>query len=74
MFDVVCDPCGGRVLISTRQIVSMRNGDAGIEVGYVCHCGRVGVRRTGRAASAQRSPAAAMSSNPPSTTKEEPVV
>ena len=40
MFDVNCPDCG-RVLLGARQIVSVTNGDAGIEVTYVCWCGRL---------------------------------
>lgn len=47
MIDVHCSGCG-RVLIGTRQIVSMTSGEAGIEIAYVCWCGRVGAEVTGR--------------------------
>ena len=53
MFDVNCPDCG-RVLLGTRQIVSVTNGDAGIEVTYVCWCGRLGAERVGRAARPRR--------------------
>jgi hypothetical protein len=47
MIDVHCPECG-RVLVGTRQIVSMASGEAGIEIAYVCWCGRLGVEVTGR--------------------------
>jgi hypothetical protein len=49
MLDVDCERCG-RVLIGTRQILSLTSSPSGIEVAYVCGCGRPGVLLTGRAA------------------------
>jgi hypothetical protein len=51
MIDVHCPDCG-RVLIGTRQILSLTAGDAGVELAYVCGCGRPGaelIRRSPRA-------------------------
>ena len=47
MIDVHCPDCG-RVLVGSRQIVSMASGEAGIAIAYVCWCGRLGVEVTGR--------------------------
>ena len=50
MIDVHCPDCG-RTLIGSRQVVALRGGDAGIEMTYVCWCGRPGaelIRRAGR--------------------------
>ena len=47
MIDVHCPDCG-RVLIGTRQILAVANGDDGIEMAYVCWCGRPGAERVGR--------------------------
>ncbi|HVH01300.1 MAG TPA: hypothetical protein VM844_11075, partial [Miltoncostaeaceae bacterium] len=47
MLDVNCPDCG-RVLIGTRQIIAVTNGGDGIEVAYVCWCGRAGAERVGR--------------------------
>ncbi len=41
MIDVHCPDCG-RVLIGTRQILSVSRGEAGMEIAYVCGCGRLG--------------------------------
>lgn len=41
MIDVHCPHCG-RVLIGSRQILSLTGGEGGIEVAYVCGCGRLG--------------------------------
>jgi hypothetical protein len=51
MIDVHCPACG-RVLIGSRQILALRAGEAGIEVAYVCWCGRPGAELVGRAAPA----------------------
>jgi hypothetical protein len=48
MIDVQCSECG-RVLIGTRQILSLVRGRDGLEISYVCGCGRVGAERVGRA-------------------------
>jgi hypothetical protein len=48
MIDVQCPDCG-RVLIGTRQILAVANGGDGIEMTYVCWCGRLGAERVGRA-------------------------
>jgi hypothetical protein len=53
MIDVHCTECG-RVLVGTRQIVSMASGEAGIEIAYVCWCGRLGVEGTGRSRRRER--------------------
>jgi hypothetical protein len=47
MLDVNCPECG-RVLIGTRQIIALTSGGDGIEVAYVCWCGRAGAERVGR--------------------------
>ncbi|HSI31281.1 MAG TPA: hypothetical protein VK951_08120, partial [Miltoncostaeaceae bacterium] len=49
MIDVNCPHCG-RVLVGSRQIVALTSGEGGIEVAYVCWCGRPGAERVGRAA------------------------
>jgi hypothetical protein len=49
MLDIHCDNCG-RVLVGTRQIISMTGTEAGMRIAYVCWCGRPGaelVRRSG---------------------------
>ena len=46
MIDAHCLHCG-RVLLGPRQIVSMRSGGDGIEITYVCWCGRLGAEVTG---------------------------
>ena len=48
MLDVECGECG-RVLIGTRQIVGLTSTPDGIEVAFVCGCGRPGGVFTGRA-------------------------
>jgi hypothetical protein len=48
MIDVHCPDCG-RVLIGTCQILALANGGDGIDMTYVCWCGRVGAERVGRA-------------------------
>jgi hypothetical protein len=48
MIDVHCPDCG-RVLIGTRQILAVANAGGGIEMTYVCWCGRLGAERVGRA-------------------------
>jgi hypothetical protein len=53
MIDVHCPNCG-RVIVGTRQIVSMTSGEAGIEVVYACWCGRLGVEVMGRRARRER--------------------
>ena len=47
MIDVNCPHCG-RVLVGSRQIVALTSGEGGIEVAYVCWCGRPGAERVGR--------------------------
>jgi len=47
MLDIHCADCG-RVLIGSRQIISMTSTDEGIRVAYVCSCGRPGAETTGR--------------------------
>jgi hypothetical protein len=49
MIDVHCPDCS-RVLIGTRQIISLTSGEDGIQVAYVCTCGRPGAELVGRAA------------------------
>ena len=61
MIDVNCPHCG-RVLVGSRQIVALTNGEGGIEVAYVCWCGRPGAERVGGAARARR-PLASSSGN-----------
>jgi len=61
MIDVNCPHCG-RVLVGSRQIVALTNGEGGIEVAYVCWCGRPGAERVGGAARARR-PLASASGN-----------
>ena len=46
MIDVNCPHCG-RVLVGSRQIVALTSGEGGIEVAYVCWCGRPGAERVG---------------------------
>jgi hypothetical protein len=41
MIDVNCPECG-RVLIGSRQILSVTASADGVEMAYVCGCGRVG--------------------------------
>lgn len=48
MIDVRCPDCG-RVLIGTRQILGITTGEAGIELAYVCGCGRPGAELIRRA-------------------------
>jgi hypothetical protein len=64
MIDVHCRDCG-RVLLGTRQIVSLASGAGGIDVAYICWCGRPGVERLGRAERRRRGPAEAVASGPP---------
>ena len=52
MLDVHCEHCG-RVLIGTRQLVGLTNTPDGIELAFVCGCGRPGGVLTGRARSAR---------------------
>lgn len=47
MLDVECEHCG-RVLIGTRQIVAMASTRGGIEIAFVCGCGRPGGARIDR--------------------------
>jgi hypothetical protein len=47
MIDVHCPDCG-RVLIGTRQILAVAHSGDGIEMTYVCWCGRLGAERVGR--------------------------
>ena len=61
MIDVNCPHCG-RVLVGSRQIVALTSGEGGIEVAYVCWCGRPGAERVGRAARTRR-PLASASGN-----------
>ena len=61
MIDVNCPHCG-RVLVGSRQIVALTSGESGLEVAYVCWCGRPGAERVGRAARARR-PLASASGN-----------
>jgi len=49
MLDIHCDSCG-RVLVGTRQIISMTSTRAGMRVAYVCWCGRPGAEVIGRSA------------------------
>ncbi len=53
MIDVHCPDCG-RTLIGSRQVVALRGGDAGIEMTYVCWCGRPGAELIRRAARPRR--------------------
>jgi hypothetical protein len=55
MLEVHCEHCG-RVLIGTRQVVRLTNTPDGIELAFVCGCGRPGAALTGRARSAQGAP------------------
>jgi len=48
MFAVHCPQHGREVLLSERHIESFRNTANGIEIRWVCWCGRHGVTRTGR--------------------------
>ncbi len=64
MMDVHCPSCG-RVLLGTRQLLAVTSGDAGIEVAYVCWCGRPGVELVRRATRAWRSPLRRASGNEP---------
>ena len=48
MLEVHCEHCG-RVLIGTRQVVGLTNTPDGIELAFVCGCGRPGGVLTGRA-------------------------
>jgi len=41
------------VLLPERHIESLRNGDAGIEVRWVCYCGHRGSFLTGRRSESQ---------------------
>jgi hypothetical protein len=52
MLEVDCEHCG-RVLIGTRQVVGLANTPGGIELAFVCGCGRPGGVLTGRARAAQ---------------------
>lgn len=64
MLDIHCDNCG-RVLVGTRQIISMTGTEAGMRIAYVCWCGRPGaevIRRPGRS---RRSGAAGLPGQPP---------
>jgi hypothetical protein len=61
MIDVHCHDCG-RVLVGTRQIVSMTSGEAGIEVAYVCWCGRLGAEVMGRRARREHASTSALGS------------
>ncbi len=61
MIDVNCPHCG-RVLIGSRQILALTRGEAGIELAYVCWCGRAGAELVGRAAR-PRPPLASASGN-----------
>lgn len=47
MFSVHCEHLGEEVLVTTSDIRSIRNTDAGILVEYRCWCGRTGVLQTG---------------------------
>jgi hypothetical protein len=63
MIDAHCPHCG-RVLVGPRQIVSMRSDDAGIEVAYVCWCGRLGAEVSGRRAGGAPAVGSAAGSTP----------
>lgn len=47
MFAVWCPGHGATVLLSFGDIVSLRNGGEGIEVGFRCPCGHEGVWHPG---------------------------
>jgi hypothetical protein len=64
MIDVHCPDCG-RILIGSRQIVALRGGDAGIEVAYVCWCGRPGAELIRRPARARRRARPVLARNEP---------
>jgi len=53
MFTVHCPQHGSDVLLPERHIESLRNGDAGIEVRWVCYCGHRGSFLTGRRSESQ---------------------
>jgi hypothetical protein len=58
MLEVHCERCG-RVLIGVRQVVGLTNTPDGIELAFVCGCGRPGGVLTGRARSSAQRPALA---------------
>ena len=64
MIDVHCPDCG-HVLIGSRQIVALRGGDAGIEMAYVCGCGRPGAELIRRASRPRRRARPVLAGNEP---------
>ena len=47
MFDPYCEYHRSRVLLSNRRIRSIVNRPDGVDVHFVCICGKSGVWRTG---------------------------
>ena len=48
MFDVFCDQCGKRQLLSVSRIRGIHNSQGAIAVGYECWCGARATFVTGR--------------------------
>lgn len=48
MFDVVCNACHTRRLVSPGQVTGLVNAPRGIAVQFRCPCGELGIWITGR--------------------------
>jgi hypothetical protein len=48
MFVAHCETCGQRTLMGTERIVAIHNDTTGIRAVFRCHCGTVGIHRSGR--------------------------
>lgn len=54
MFDVYCEHCSTRRMLSVSSVRHLVNDDQGIVVVFECPCGELGAWRTGRAHQGQR--------------------
>jgi hypothetical protein len=55
MFTAWCDESKAEVLLTSRDVLGMRNTEGGVLVAYRCWCGAHGVLLTGAGAAAERS-------------------
>mgnify|MGYP006320553707 CR=1 FL=1 len=54
MFVAHCVSCGRRTLVGTERIAAIHNDTTGVRAVFRCHCGKVGIHRSGRPRSSQR--------------------
>jgi hypothetical protein len=54
MFVAHCVSCGRRTLVGTERIAAIHNDTTGVRAVFRCHCGTVGIHRSGRPRSSQR--------------------